>query len=270
MQEIGIAGWAFNQSILRQKSMTMLELPKACRDLGVQTLELVSTFFENQSARYLNDVRLSLEDQGMAVQNIAVDTGTLVSADPKERTTNLAAIKQWFQVARAVGSQAVRVNTGQASPDDREALARVIEGYRDLADEAGRTGVRLLIENHGGVSTDPRNIQKILDDVGSPWFLACPDTGNFTNDTWELGMEIMAPRAFSCHIKAFNYSPDGKQSRIGRDGQPRSYDLRRSLQIMKDAGYKGPLMVEAGAGGEERDSARDAIQYVREIVSSLS
>lgn len=269
MRDIGIAGWAFNQSILRQKTMTLLDLPRTCRELGVGTIELVSTFFENQSARYLNELRQTIEDQGLTVRNIAVDTGTLAAADPKERATNLAAIKQWFWVARAVGSAAVRVNTGAADPGDREAVARCIEGYRDLASEAAHTGVYLLIENHGGVSADPRNIQTFLDDVNSPWFLACPDTSNFTTDTWELGMEIMSPRAFSCHIKAHQYDLSGNQTWAGRDGESRSYNLRRSLQILKNANYQGPLMVEYGASSDERKGAADTIQYVKEMVASL-
>jgi sugar phosphate isomerase/epimerase len=270
MQEIGIAGWAFNQSILKARTMTLLDLPRECKNLGVATIELVSTFFENQTAPYLNQVRETVEAEGLRVRNIAVDTGTLSVADAKARASNLEAIKQWFHVARAVGSQAIRVNSGQGSPDDREVIARITEGYRELAGEAAHNGVYLLIENHGGASADPLNIKKFLDDVNSPWFLACPDTANFVGDTWEQGMQIMAPRAFSCHVKAFSYDPSGNQSWVGRDGQPRSHDLRRSLQILKDAGYQGPLMVEYGASTDEREGTRDTIRYVRELVGSLS
>lgn len=270
MGEIGIAGWAFYQSILRQKTMSLLDLPATCRDLGVGTIELVSTFFDNQSAPYLNDVRRSIEDQGLTVRNIAVDTGTLAAADPKERATNLAAIKQWFWVARAVGSQAIRVNTGAADPSDAAAVARCTDGYRDLAREAEHTGVYLLIENHGGVSTDPRNIRTFLEEVNSPWFLACPDTSNFTNETWEQGMEIMAPKAFSCHVKASGYDLSGKQSWTDRNGAPRFYDLRRSLQILKDASYAGPIMVEYGASSDERQGTADTIRYVRSLLADLA
>ena len=80
-------------------------------------------------------------------------------------------------------------------------------------------------------------------------------------------MQIMAPHAFSCHVKVFDYSPDGMQNWIGRDGQTRSYDLRRSLQILEEAGYAGPLCIEAGASASEADSARDAIRYVRTFLA---
>ena len=82
-------------------------------------------------------------------------------------------------------------------------------------------------------------------------------------------MRIMAPRAYSCHVKVFSYSADGVQSWAGRDGQPHSYNLKQSLQILKDASYAGPLYIEAGASATEEDSARDAIRYVRDLWATL-
>lgn len=269
MIDFGIAGWIFNRSILRDQTMTLLEMPAVCQELGVQTIELVSTFFANQSAQYLNELRSAIQDHGLRVRNIAVDMGNIANPDDAVRRTDLEALKQWFHVARAVGSEAIRINSGPGRPDDRQVIDRIVEGYRDLAGEAAHTGVYLLVENHGGASADPKNIAAFLDRVDSPWFRACPDTANFVGDTWEEGMRIMAPRAFSCHVKAFAYTPDGKQSWTGRDGQPRSYDLKRSLQIVKESGYDGPLCVEGGASATEVDSARDSLQYLRDLWTSI-
>jgi sugar phosphate isomerase/epimerase len=260
MTEFGIAGWLYHRSILFEKTMPQLDLPAACKALGVGTIELVSSFFPSQDTKYLNQLRTAIQDNGLRVCSIAVDTGNIANPNEAERRTDIEGIKQWFHLARAVGSEAIRVNSGAADPTDHEAIDRICAGYSELAAEAEHTGVYLLIENHGGASADPKNIQVFLDRVNSPWFRACPDTGNFTTDTWEEGMQIMAPLAFSCHVKVFEYSADGKQSRLGRDGQTQSYDLKRSLQILKEAGYDGPLCIEAGASATESDSGRDAIR----------
>ena len=269
MTDFGIAGWLFNRSILHDKTMTLLDLPGACKSLGVETIELVSSFFPNQTTQYLNQLRETIQTQGLRVRSIAVDMGNIANADEATRQTDIAGLKQWFHLAQAVGSKAIRINSGAASPTDHDAIDRICAGYSELAAEAAHTGVYLLIENHGGASADPKNIQTFLDRVNSPWFRPCPDTGNFTTDTWEEGMRIMAPRAYSCHLKVFTYSPDGMQSRTDRDGQVQSYDLKRSLQILKEAGYEGPLCIEAGASDTEADSGRDAISYVRELLTSL-
>jgi sugar phosphate isomerase/epimerase len=148
-------------------------------------------------------------------------------------------------------------------------VARITAGYRELAEEAAHTGVYLLIENHGGASADPRNIQTFLDGVGSPWFRTCPDVANFSSDTWEDGMRLMAPYAFTCHVKAWNNDPSGAQQRTDRDGKAQTFNLRRSLEIMKAAGYAGPLCVEYGAWQDEREGVRDLMRYTQELLATL-
>jgi len=266
MQEFGVAGWLFHKSILNDRTMTLLELPAACKALGVGTVELVSTFFESQKAQYLNQLRSIIAENGLTVRSIAVDMGNIANLDAAVRRTDLEALKQWFYVARAIGAQAIRINSGAADPGDREAIARITDGYRELTAEAAHSGVYLLIENHGGASADPKNIKAFLEGVNSPWFRSCPDTGNFPGDTWLEGMQVMAPYAYSCHVKVFSYSPDGKQNWTGRDGQPRFYDLKESLRILQDAGYAGPLCVEAGASPGEAESGRDAIRYLGSLL----
>ena len=269
MQEFGVAGWLFHRSILNDRTMTLLELPAACKALGVGTVELVSTFFESQKAQYLNQLRSTIAENGLTIRSIAVDMGNIANPDSAVRQTDIEALKQWFYVARAIGAQAIRINSGAADPDDREAIARITEGYRELAAEAAHSGVYLLIENHGGASADPKNIKAFLEGVNSRWFRSCPDTGNFPGDTWREGMQVMAPYAYSCHVKVFSYSPDGKQSWTGRDGQLRSYDLKESLRILQAAGYSGPLCVEAGASSGEAESGRDALKYLRGLLGEM-
>ena len=267
--DVGIAGWAFNQAILRSKTMTLLEMPAACKRAGVQTIELVSSFFESQHPNYLNQVRQAIEAEDLHVRNIAVDLGNIANPDDATRGTDLEAIKQWFHLAKAVGSEAIRVNSGRAEVGDEEAIKRIIASYTELADEAAHTGVYLLIENHGGASADPKNIGRFIEAVGSPWFRTCPDTGNWGTAPWDEGMRITAPYAFSCHVKVYTYSEDGKQKMMMRDGREISYDLRESLRILRDAGYTGPLCMERGASATEEESAREAVDYLREVVATL-
>lgn len=267
--EIGIAGWALNRSILREKSITQLDFIRLAREqYKVDTIELVSTFFESQSAKYLNQLREEIAKHRLRVANIAVDTGTLASADKAARRTDIEAIAQWFHVARAVGSEAIRVNTGQA--DDAEALDRVIDGYRELAEHAAQSKVKLLIENHGGVSSDPAALRTILDGVKTDWFGACPDVNNFAGDTWEEGMKIMAPRAVVVHIKNHNYDMGGMQTFTDRTGAQRRFDLKKSLQILKESGYKGPLNFENNMIEEdERVGLTKGIEYTTKLAKAV-
>lgn len=269
--EIGIAGWALNRSFREHKTLTLLEFPALARDeFGVDTIELVSTFFESQSAPYLNDLRRAIAAHRLHVVNIAVDTGSLASPDEAPRRTDLEAIKQWFHVARALGAAAIRVNTGEAARDDAAALERIGAGYEELATHGAGAGVMLLIENHGGASSDPSVIATLLARLAPPWFGACPDVANFAGDAWAEGMRIMAPRAVTVHVKISGYAPDGWQSRTARDGSVHRFNVRDCLRILQEAGYAGPVNFEYNMAEEdERAGIRKGIAYVRELLTGL-
>lgn len=269
--EIGIAGWALNRSIRQDKSLTLLDFPRLAREeFGVGIIELVSALFENQSAKYLNQLREELVRYNLQVANIAVDTGTLSSSDAASRRTEIEAIKQWFHVAAALNAGAIRVNTGHADADDKDALKRVIDGYRELVDHGSQSSVRVLIENHGGVSSDPVHLRQILEGVDSPWFGTCPDVNNFPGDTWEEGMRIMAPRASVVHVKVAGYDPAGWQDVTSRDGSKKRFNVKRCLAILKETGYKGPLNFEYNhAESDELEGIRRGINYTRELLTAL-
>ena len=268
--EIGIAAWAFNRSILRDKTMTQLEFVAIARqEYGVDTIELVSTFFPSQSADYLTELRRAIEKERLRVVNIAVDTGHLLRPDLADRKTHLEAMKQWFHVARAVGAEAIRVNTGAGSPDDRAALDMALAGYRELAEHGAAPGVKLLIENHGGLSSDAKVIARLLNEVDPKWFGACPDVDNFPEGTWEEGMKVMAPRSVAVHIKSAGYDPAGKQA-SERNGQPHTFDLKRCLQILRESDYRGPINYEYNhAETDEKVGVRKGIEYTRQLLASL-
>jgi sugar phosphate isomerase/epimerase len=299
MTEIGIAGWAFHRSILQDRSLSLLDLPALARQAyDVRAIELVSELFASQTAGYLNRLRRALETEGVRVHGIALDQGNISSPDDAERRTSLEALKQWFYVARAIGAAAIRVNTddfeplveliatrqpilpsailfrwGRLSPEERrDALERSIAGYAELVAVAAETGVKVLIENHGGITGDPTNVAAILARVASPWLATCPDNQNpYDGNAWEEGTRILAPRADSVHVKISGYSPDGIQAFRSPDGSTRAQDLRRYLEIvLLENHYEGPIFLEYNfAESDEREGVRKGLPYLRGLLSSL-
>jgi sugar phosphate isomerase/epimerase len=270
MNEFGVAGWLYSHPILREKSMTLLELPAAVRALDLGILELCSAFFEKQSASYLMELRKSIDDASMRITNIAVDGPDISLADDVARRVHLEATKQWFHVAHAVGSEAIRVNSGGTVDAGDDELARIVQGYRELAEMGEREGIRVQIENHGGASYKPENIRYFLEQVDTPWFGTCPDAGNYPDGTADEGIAVMAPRAQGTHIKVSTYSADGWQPRTGHDGVDRSSNLRTFLATLRDAGYSGPYCIEQGVAEDDlAGSARGAVAYVKELLATL-
>ena len=266
--DIGIAGWIVSGEVLREKTLTLLEFPELCASYGVKTVELCSRFFENQDAKYLNELRQRLQDNGLSVRNIAVDMGNIAGADEKVRRTDLEGLKQWFYTAAAVNSEAIRINTGHA--DDDSAVDRVIAGYGELVAVGEQAGVRLLIENHGGISATAEGVTQILDGVKSDWFGTCPDSANFAPEHWQTGMQSLMPRAFSCHVKVFSLDEEGRQDWEDREGNKRGFGMIQFFELLKESGYSGPLCVEKSVTENAREGIADTLDYVRAMMEKAA
>jgi sugar phosphate isomerase/epimerase len=299
LPEIGIACWAFHRNILQEKTLSLLDLPALARQkYGVGTIELVSEFFESQTAGYLNQLRRNLEAEGVRVHSIGLDHGNISTPDEAVRRTSLEALKQWFYVARAIGAGAVRVNTNDFEPlvemiknrqpiptsailfswdslsagERQAALERSVAAYTELVALAAQTGVRLMLENHGGVTGEPDTIAQILARIDSPWFVTCPDNQNpFTGNAWEAGTQTLASRAYSVQLKISGYEPDGMQTFKSPNGATRNQDLRRFLEILLvEHSYRGPLNFEYNfAEADEYEGTRKGLAYLRELVGEV-
>ncbi len=263
---VGLSSWVFSRAV-SARELTLLDFPRMAREeYGVDSIEVHSHHFVSQSAEYLDELRRRVEGAGLEVRNIAVDTGVVYDPDPATRRTNLEALKGWLHTGRAIGSQAVRVHTGEVAMDDAAGLSALIEGYRELLAEAAGCGVKLVLENHRGISHHPAGLRYILGALEAPHLATCPDTGNSEADDWEEVLDLLAPKAHSVHVKILSYDPSGVQPVKRRDGSLKLQDLRQGFRKLADAGFEGQLTYAYTArDADERDAARRGLAYMREI-----
>ena len=100
--------------------------------------------------------------------------------------------------------------------------------------------VRIVIENWTGVLRDASSVQAMLEATDDAVGLLI-DLGNWRGPHKYEELARIAPLAESCHAKCHF---DGSEPDAG--------DFRRSLQILKDAGYHGPLtLIYDGADDDE-------------------
>lgn len=263
---VGLSSWVFSRAV-QAGELTLLDFPKMAREeYGVDSIEVHSPHFTSQSAEYLNELRRRIADAGLRVRNVAVDTGVVYDPDPDTRRTNREALKQWLHVGRAIGSQAARVHSGEVAMGDAAGLAALTEGYRELLAEAAGCGVKLVLENHSGLSHHPAGLRYILGVLDAPHLATCPDTGNSEADDWEEVLDLLAPKAHSVHVKILSYDPSGVQPVKRRDGSLCLQDLRKSFRSLADAGFSGQLTYAFTArDADERDAARRGLAYIKEI-----
>lgn len=228
--------------------MELEAFPALCvEEFGINAVELCQMHFLSTDDAYIHRVKKALQDAAVTLVNIPVDVGYAAEADPAKRAEGFKQIRRWFAIAAQLESPSIRVNTGGRGPED---LERAIEGYRELVKEAVKTGVKLLIENHGGLSQDAENIVRIIEAVGSEYLGTCPDFGGFPPEHRYAGLERIAKYAQLVHAKFYAFDEQGQETTI---------DVARCVDIMRRNGFTGYYSVEYEGAGDQREGIKRSL-----------
>ena len=165
--------------------------------------------------------------------------GALGAADGEERTGAVENHKKWVDAAAFLGCHSVRVNA--ASEGTREEQQRLAaDGLRQLAEYADSTDMNVLVENHGGLSSDGSWLAGVMQLVDHQRVGTLPDFGNFRvsadveYDRY-VGVEELMPYAKAVSAKSHDFDAEGNE---------RSTDFGRMMRIVLDAGYRGYVGIE--------------------------
>lgn len=242
---ISLAAWSLHRMFFARE-IDQAGMVDVCADVGIEALELVNTFFPSPQYAYLKELKRRAEDRGVRILLIMCD-GEGSMASP-ERSSRLQAVRnhhKWVDIAAVLGCHSIRCNTG-AREGDSDALGRCAESFRALLDYAAPNGISVLVENHGGLSSDPDWLVALVNAVDSPMFGTLPDFGNFPPevDRYEAVRRMM-PFAKAVSAKCYDFGPDGEETTI---------DFRRMLDTVTAAGYHGYVGIEyEGSRLPERD-----------------
>lgn len=233
--DISLAAWSLHRTFFA-KEIDQLGMVDAAAKLGIGGFEMVNTFFPSPQYEYLKQLRKRADDQGVRLLLIMCD-GEGSMAGP-ERDKRLQAAKnhhKWVDIAAVLGCHAIRCNTG-AQPGDDDALERCAESFRALCEYADASGIDVLIENHWGLSSDPKWLMALMDRVGHPRIGTLPDFGNFPAEVDRYdAVRRMMPRARAVSAKCYDFDDNGTETAI---------DFERMMGIVLDAGYSGWVGIE--------------------------
>jgi sugar phosphate isomerase/epimerase len=221
-------------------------------EYAISRLELTQVAFPSTEPSYLEELRKSAEAQGATIQNIPIDVGHICEPDAKLRNEHISEIKGWMDAAAAIGSLAVRVNTGPER-EGSDALSLAVESYALLTEYAEGLGLDVLIENHGGLSANPDMMIKIIESVSSDRLGACPDFGNFDESVRYEALEKLMPFAKLVHAKSYAFDERGEETQI---------DYARCMEIIKRSGFDGPLSIEFEGDGDQYEGIRKTKELI--------
>ena len=189
-------------------------------------------------------------------------SGTAVGNDfcfpPGERRDKeIANVKRWIEYADMMDAPVIRIFSGtvKAGQSAEDARRLAIEAIEECCEYAGKYGVFLALENHGGLTTEVDGMLAIVRGVKSAWFGVNMDTGNFHTADVYGDLAKIAPYSINVQVKVAIH-PAGKPSEPS--------DFKRLAKILRTAGYRGYIVLEFEAAGDPRVECEKFIGQIRE------
>jgi len=252
MPKISVSSWSLHRHI--GKDITLLDFPGIARQkFGMDAIELVDFQFQSTDRDFVEKLKENIEQNGQHVVHVAAGRGNISQRDEKQRLEDVKALHAWLDLAVYFGAPAIRIDTGKQ--EGELDLNITIDSYKRLAEKAKKLGLKITLENHGGISGDPENLVRIVESVGPDVMGTCPDFGNFPPETRYESLEKVAPYAVIVHAKTFEFGPDGEETTI---------DYARCAQILKD--FDGYWSVEFEGPGDQYDGTLKSVALIRKHV----
>ena len=240
--KISLAEWSLHRTLFDGK-MDNLEFPGFAKsEFGIDAVEYVSQFFKDKAKdkSYLSDLKKRADDNGVTSVLIMIDgEGALGDPDDAKRTQAVENHYQWVEAAKFLGCHSIRVNAhSEGSYDEQMKLAA--DGLRRLSEFGKRHDMNVIVENHGGLSSNGKWLAATIASVGMSNCGTLPDFGNFRvspNEEYDRyqGVKELMPYAKGVSAKSHEFDTDGNEVRT---------DYFKMLKIVLDAGYHGHIGIE--------------------------
>ena len=223
------SGTMVNTKEPQPAELTLLELPAFVAADGFRLLEICNFHLPSIADDYLAELRQALEDSGVTLVNLLIDTGNLSAADDAARRADIEAAKGWQDIAVKLGAKGVRLDCGTEAPSPG-AIERSVQALRELIDYGASIGLASTTENWRQTSVESENLLRIMGVVDRPLNL-CVDFGNAskTSDKYAT-MRALLPRATSLHCKG-NFAGDALDVA----------EFQRSLSLVREANFSGHI-----------------------------
>lgn len=238
--------------------MTMEDFIDRAAQMELDAVELTQYYFPNPLTReYLASIKRKCYLLGLAISGAPVGNTFTLPAGPT-RDAEIARVKAWIDNVALLGAPSIRVFAGNAQKGQslEDAQKCAIECLEICCDYAGKSGIILAVENHGGIVATPDSLLKIVKAVQSPWCGINLDTGNFRTADPYADIEKCLPYAVIIQVKT-EIAPGGKKVPA---------DLKREIEMIKKSGYRGYVALEYEAAERPLDAVPRTIRELRSLI----
>ncbi|MCA9300550.1 MAG: sugar phosphate isomerase/epimerase [Phycisphaerales bacterium] len=266
LYSISIAEWSLHRTI-NGGDLDHLDFAKVARtEFDIDAVEYVNQFFKDKARdqMYLAEMKKRCDDHGVRSLLIMIDgEGRLGEPTEEGRQKTVENHRPWIEAAAALGCHSIRVNAASVGTfEEQQKLAA--DGLRRLCEVGEAHDINVIVENHGGLSSNGEWLSGVIRLVDHPRAGTLPDFGNFrvTGNNWYdryKGVRELMPFARAVSAKSHVFDEEGNEIRT---------DYRRMMKIVIEAGYRGYVGIEfEGDDLSEMDgirATRDLLKRVRE------
>lgn len=254
-----------NPSELIQGDIDPLYFPQLARErYDINAVEYVNTFYfdkaENQE--YLNELKNIADNEGVKSVLIMCDAeGNLGDPDEAARQQAVENHYKWVNMASFLGCHAIRVNAASQGTYD-EQMERAADGLRSLTEYAEDENISIVVENHGGFSSNAEWLVGTIEMVDNPNCGTLPDFGNFNISEDESYDPYKGTELLMTHAKGVS----AKTHAFDEDGNEADKDYMRLMKTVQDAGYTGYVGIEYEGSELSEDEGIKATKALLEKV----
>ncbi|MCB0602603.1 MAG: TIM barrel protein [Saprospiraceae bacterium] len=275
---ISLAEWSFHKALFA-KEMDHLDFARtAAQDYGIHGVEYVNQFFKDKAKDmdYLKEMKTRAEGEGVRSLLIMCDgEGGLGDTNDGQRKTAVENHYKWVEAAKFLGCHSIRVNAyGEGTAE--EVASAAIDGLGSLAGFAKDYELNVIVENHGGYSSNGQWLTGVMKQIDMPNCGTLPDFGNFclkgTYANGKMTCEEMYDRYKGVsEMMPFAKAVSAKTHSFDASGNETETDYLRMMKIVKDAGYKGFVGIEyEGSTLSEADGVRASKALLMKVGEQLS
>ena len=262
--KISLAEWSLHRNLQSGKINNLDFARVAKEEFAIEAVEYVNSFFKDKAEDkvYLGDMKKRCVDHGVSSLLIMCDgEGLLGDPDKAARKKAVENHFRWVTAAKFLGCHSIRVNAGSSgSYDEQSKLAA--DGLRSLSEFAGQHGLNVIVENHGGLSSNGAWLAKTIEAVNLENCGTLPDFGNFRVKDGEIydrykGVQELMPFAKAVSAKSHDFDDSGKEIHT---------DYTRMMKIVLDNGYRGWVGIEYEGGKADEYTGIKATKALLENV----
>jgi L-ribulose-5-phosphate 3-epimerase len=237
-----LAQWSLHRAFMAKQLDPLDFAAIAKKDHGIEAVEYVNRFYKDivKDRDRIGELKKRADD--LSVKSLLImcdDEGALGDPDAEKRLKAVENHYKWVEMAKTLGCHSIRVNAAsKGSPEEQTELAA--DGLRKLTEFGAQHDMNVIVENHGGLSSNGAWLAGVMKKVDHPRCGTLPDFGNFSlgggkqYDRYQ-GVQELMPFAKGVSAKSHEFDENGNETKT---------DYRRMMKIVLDAGYRGHVGIE--------------------------